>query len=297
MTATFAFSLNLLILQNLKIMLTILQKTIYRQRLILSASSNRSSRLFFRCGLIILLSCLQACQSTKNNETSYDYTWKKEVFQEIQPKRIIISHVNLGAPSRSYLTKHESKIDNIVKARLIEAGFELSDQQKFKSLWRGAVRKHGEPYDKETGQGKVQVLEAILFDVLSEVEKENLADAVLFTDLVERNVILGGRNEKRAQWDGVSRGPKLSSPGSVPEDFNWNQPMSAVSLMAVLYSSDQRFLFKSAGGLEITRAIDTRNSKARLVRREKMLSNNKHINEGVALALHPLVVIDNYVEH
>ena len=67
--------------------------------------------------------------------------------------------------------------------------------------------------------------------------------------------------------------------------------------MAVLYSSDQRFLFKSAGGLEITRAIDTRNSKARLVRREKMLSNNKHINEGVALALHPLVVIDNYVEH
>ena len=172
----------------------------------------------------------------------------------------------------------------------------MVDSQVFKSIWRGAVRKHGEPYDLETGLRKKLVLEAILFDVIEAVNEQNLADAVLFTDLLERNVFLPGRSDRKAQWDGVSRSPRLSAPGGIPEDFNWSQPITAASLMVVLYSSDQRFLFQSAGGLELTREIDIR-SKGRLVRRKNLFSNNAQIKEGVAIALHPLVKLEGYVEH
>ncbi len=239
---------------------------------------------------------LQACESVSNYETAYQYTWNSEIFEEIQPKRIIISHVNIGAPSRKYMHDHEAKIDGVVKARLIEGGFEVIDNQRFKSIWRGAVRKHGAPFDNETGHRKSDVLEGILYDVLNEIKKNDLADAILFTDLVERNVVFSGRGERKARWDGVSRTPRLSSTGTIPEGFDWAQSITSASLLTVLYSSDQRFIFKSVGGLDLTRDINPRSSEGRLVRKKNLFANSRHLKEGVALALHPLVPLKGYPE-
>lgn len=247
--------------------------------------------------MLLVALYLTACQSIKNNETSFKYRWNEAVFDELNPKRIIISHVNLGTPSRNYLRKYETKIDSVVKDQLETNGFQVVSQQSFKSIWRGAVRKHGEPYDLETGQRKPQVLEAILFDVISEIKEKNIADAVLFTDLIERDVFLTGRSDRKALWDGVSRTPRLSSPGGVSEGFDWNQPIAAASVMLVLYGSDQSFLFQSAGGLELTRAIDTRSSSGRLVRRKELFTSAAKVKEGVAIALHPLVELPSYTDH
>jgi len=48
------------------------------------------------------------------------------------------------------------------------------------------------------------------------------------------------------------------------------------------------------GGLDATDAIDTRSSAGRFVRRKNILENENHISEGVKLAFHPLIIMDNW---
>jgi hypothetical protein len=77
-------------------------------------------------------------------------------------------------------------------------------------------------------------------------------------------------------------------------DFDWNAPASVASLQATLFDTALERVFVSRGGLDATDAIDARSSGGSWVRRRQILENMSHVDEGIALALHPLVEMKNY---
>ena len=255
-------------------------------------------RKIFDCVLLLsFIAIATGCATAVNNETSYPYTFSAATFQNAKVNKIVIAHTNLGSPSRRYLDPYAGKIDAEVAKQLESSGFEIVDNQNFKSLWRGAARKHGAPYNDQTGRVNQRSLQAVLFDVMEGVRENGIADAILFTDLIERDVVFQGRNQRMARWDGVARPPSLrSGSGQLSADFNWNQSTSAVSLLLVMYDSEGAFLFKGAGGLDLTREIDTRSGNGRFVRKRTLFSNAKNLRQGVSIALHPLVPMEGYLE-
>ena len=248
-------------------------------------------RLFFIC--VALLS-IGACQSHSYNETVYPFLINDEQIDTSKPTRLVISHENFGAPSKSYLQAYERKIDAVVEETLKKNNYTIINNSDYRKFWREAKRKHGSPYNASTSQVNATAFQLVVRQTLNKLKEANIADAIIFTDLVEQPVVFQGNNNHLAKWHGVSRRPGVKGSGAVSTEFDWSQSVPAVSLRIIIYDIDGKLLFKSIGGLEVTRYIDTRKVSGRFARRDKLFTKSSNINEGVALALHPFIVAEGY---
>jgi hypothetical protein len=239
---------------------------------------------------------LQACSSTPEyNATVFPYELNEELLAASTIRTVVIPHVNLGAPSRNYLAKEAPRIDAKVEAYLEENGFKVIDQRIFKRHWNTAERAYGNPVDPTSGKVNMKTFSQIMQSVRDQMRKADKLDAFVFTDLVELEVVFGGGLKHIARWDGVSRTPPLQGPGSgVTADFDWNAGVAAASLMVSIYNMDLQRLFISRGGLDPTDAIDTRSAGGSWKRRRNMLENEANLREGIELALHPFIEMNNY---
>jgi hypothetical protein len=59
------------------------------------------------------------------------------------------------------------------------------------------------------------------------------------------------------------------------------------------FNMDLGRVFSGEGGMEVTDAVDTRSGTA-FVRRRDVLENENHIDEGLAIALHPAIPMKNW---
>ena len=210
-------------------------------------------------------------------------------------KTVVIAHVNLGAPSRNYLEREEARIDGYVSVYLKDNGFKVLPQRLFTQHWNTAVRAFGNPIDPTTGKMNVRTFSQIMISVRDRLQEESKLDAFVFTDLIEIETAFNGGLKHLARWDGVTRKPALQGTGNgVSADFNWNAPVAAASLQVSIYDMELQRLFTSRGGLDATDAIDTRSSQGKYVRRRNMLENEDHIKEGVRLAFHPLIEMQDW---
>ncbi|MDB4421258.1 hypothetical protein N9271_02930 [Pseudomonadales bacterium] len=248
-------------------------------------------RLFFIC--VALLS-IGACQSHSYNETVYPFLINDEQIDTSKPKRLIISHENFGAPSKNYLQAYERKIDAVVEETLKKNNYTIINNSDYRKFWREAKRKHGSPYNASTSQVNATAFQLVVRQTLNKLKEANIADAIIFTDLVEQPVVFQGNNNHLAKWHGVSRRPGVKGSGAVSTEFDWSQSVPAASLRIIIYDIDGKLLFKSIGGLEVTRYIDTRKVSGRFARRDKLFTKSSNIYEGVALALHPFIVAEGY---
>jgi hypothetical protein len=249
-------------------------------------------RFFTRLPVVTaLLVALAACASTATyNPTVFPFEFDKELLAEDKVKTVVIPHVNLGAPSRTYLEKEAPRIDGYVTRYLKENGYKVLPQREFKQHWNTAVRAYGDPVDPTTGKVNMKAFSQIMVSVRDQMAKESDLDAFIFTDLVEFQVSFSGGLKHLARWDGVSRKPSLQGPGnSVTGDFDWNMQAAAASLQVSIYDKELKRIFLSRGGIDATEAIDTRSSSGRYVRRRNMLENEGHIQEGIGLAFHPFI--------
>ena len=76
-------------------------------------------------------------------------------------------------------------------------------------------------------------------------------------------------------------------------EFNWGAPVKATSIRVVLFNTDLEILFSGVGGVSLNEAVDMR-SGTDFVRRREILGNDNHIREGLALAMHPLIEMNNW---
>jgi hypothetical protein len=242
--------------------------------------------------LALLASC---AMGPTYNPTVFPFELEEERVAEMSIKRVVIPHVNLGPPSRNYLEAVEPRIDARLAQYLKANGYRVIPQKDFREHWSTAVRAFGDPVDPTTGKVNMSSFSQIMMSVRDRLVEEHDLDAFVFTDLVELEVPFAGGLNHLARWDGVSRKPTLQGGGQgVSTAFDWNKPASVASLQVAIFDRELQRVFFSRGGLDATDAIDTRSSDGNYVRRRAILENNTHIDEGIALALHPLIVMEDW---
>jgi hypothetical protein len=209
-------------------------------------------------------------------------------------KTVVIAHVNLGMPSRTYLEKEAPRIDAMVSAYLKENGFKVLPQREFEQRWNSAVRSYGNPVDPTSGNMNMKTFAQIMTSVRDDMRDTGL-DAFIFTDLVELQTSFSGGLQHVARWDGVTRKPSIQGPGDgVSADFDWAMLVDVASLQVSIYDIELQRVFASRGGLDASQAIDSRSSEGRYIRRREILENEANINEGIALAFHPFISSENW---
>ncbi len=250
-------------------------------------------RLSSLCAAVILV--IAGCAGTPTyNPTVYPFNISEEVLAESEIKTVVIAHVNLGLRSRSYLEKEAKRIDGYIDRYLRDNGYKVLPQREFKQHWSTAERAFGNPVDPTTGKINMKTFAQIMTSVRDQMKESNL-DAFIFTDLVEFQQAFSNGLKHLARWDGVSRKPTLQGPGNgVSEGFDWYKPAAVASLQINIYDMELRHLFTSRGGLDATDAIDTRSSSGRFVRRRNVLENETYIHEGIALAFHPFIEMEDW---
>ncbi|MEQ9465128.1 MAG: hypothetical protein RJQ10_15815 [Haliea sp.] len=235
---------------------------------------------------------LAACSTGPTyNPTVFPYELDTEKLAQNKVKTVIIPHVNLGQPSRTYLEKEAPRIDGMVSTYLKQHGYKVLPQRDFIQHWNTAVRAFGDPFDPTTGRVNMATFAQVIQSVRDRLQDTTDVDAFVFTDLIESQVPFGAGMQRIARWHGVSRKPSLQGPGTgVSADFDWNQAASVASLQVSVYDMDLQRVFASVGGLDATDAIDARSSAGRFIRRRNILENESFVNDGIAIAFHPFIV-------
>jgi len=229
------------------------------------------------------------------NPTTFPYEIQSERLAEHPIRTLVISHVNLGSPSRNYLEDAAPRVDARLARYLKEHGYEVISQREFSQHWNTAVRAFGDPVDPTTGRVNMKTLSQIMTSVRDRMVETTDVDAFLFTDLLEFDVPFNIGLNHLARWDGVSRRPALQGPGSgVSTSFDWSVPAAVASLQVSIYDTDLQRVFAGRGGLDATDAVDTRAADGGFTRRRSILENEENIDEGIALALHPFIEMKNW---
>ncbi len=254
-----------------------------------------------RASLLLLLTALLAlagCSSTEYNAaTAFPYQIDKQRLSEHPVKRVIIATTNFsGEPTRYHLQKAAARIDVRVKNYLESNGFQVAPSYLFENAWNQAIRTYGEIYDPTTGRVDAQTWRAVMVTMAKALQEQGGIDAILFTDLIEQDSAHTIGLDHLAQWSGVSRKPSFARAGetSITSSFDWNQTIKVATLAVNLFDVELKPLFSSRGGLDTLSVIDTGGGETRYVRRKKILANDRAVDEGIALALHPLIPIKNY---
>lgn len=250
-----------------------------------------------RLALITIAALLMtACASGPTyNPTVFPFEMQEQRIADNPIKTVVIPHINLGTPSRNYLQREEPRIDGYVSTYLKNNGYKVLPQREFKQHWNNAVLAYGDPIDPTTGKVNMKTFSQIMVSVRDRMTEETDLDAFVFTDLVELEIAFSAGLKHIARWDGVQRKPSLQGPGNgVSTDFDWNMQAAVASIQISVYDMELQRVFVSRGGMDATEAIDTRSSSGRYVRRRNILENEDNVKEGIALALHPFIEMEDW---
>jgi hypothetical protein len=250
--------------------------------------------------LAICAALLNACASGGNvsgsgfNPTTPKNALDTTAVQSANIKRVVIADVNLGSPSRKYLQKRETTVDAIIADALERKGWEVVSTREFTQRWRNAVSMHGDPVDPTTGRVNSRTFSRIVNTIKDQMMESSNIDALIFTDLLEKDVYFSQGVNRVARWDGVTRKPPTQGGGNgVSVNFNWSVPVAATTIRISIFNRNLERMFVGEGGIALNEAVDTRSGTG-FVRRREILGNETHIREGVAVALHPLFPMKNW---
>lgn len=246
---------------------------------------------------IMALSCLGATVALAgDNTTVYPYQIDASSLSQQPITTAVIASEALGKPARQYLREHEENVDKAVTRYLSKNGITVADNSEYQDAFDAAQRRFGAPYNSGTDHLDTQVQQQVLGDVFGQLQQSQPeVNAIIFTELVNREVYFSSGLKRMARWDGVSRSPLMQGPAQgVPANFNWAQPVDAVSIAFYIFTVSGKRVFMSVGGISLTEAIDTRRSKAQFTRYRNVLSNKSQIKEGIKIALHPLIPMKRY---
>jgi len=238
---------------------------------------------------------VSSCATTREyNPTTSPNELKADVLAKGPIKNVVIANVNIGSPSRNYVERSEAMIDGRVAAYLKSNGYNVLPQREFAQRWENAKLIYGDPVDPTTGRVNTKTFIQMIQAVRDEMLERTQVDAIMFTDLIEHDVVVGGGMNHVARFHGVTRKPPLKGAGDgVSADFDWGAAVAAISIQISIYDKDLDQLFVGIGGIDLSDAIDTRTGSG-WTRRKDVLENESFIDEGIQLALHPLIKMANW---
>jgi len=262
-------------------------------------ASGPARRLLQHMALIIwFVVSLSACGSATvgggYNATTPANIFEPTLFEQLDNKKVVIASVNLGGPSRNYLTKREAFVDARVQEYLEDAGYEVRPQREFAQRWNNAILIYGDPIDPTTGRVNQKSFIQIVQAVRDQLREQTDIGSIVFTDIIEKDVYYEQGLNRVTRFDGVTRKPAVQGAGSgVTAEFDWSRPVAAATLRVAWFNMNLERLFSGEGGMDVTDAVDTRSGTA-FVRRRDVLENENHIDEGIAIAFHPVIPMKNW---
>ena len=262
-------------------------------------TSGPASRLWQRIALLIgfvagLTACGSATVGGGYNATTPTNVFETALFEQLDNTKVVIASVNLGGPSRNYLKKREAFVDARVQEYLEDAGYEVRPQREFAQRWNNAILIYGDPIDPTTGRVNQKSFIQIVQAVRDQLREQTDIGSIIFTDIVEKDVYYEQGLNRVTRFDGVTRKPAVQGAGSgVTAEFDWSRPVAAATLRGSWFNMNLERLFSGEGGMDVTDAVDTRSGTA-FVRRRDVLENENHIDEGIAIAFHPVIPMRNW---
>ncbi len=246
--------------------------------------------------LLLSVALIASCSSSlQYNDTVFPYEYNPALVEEKPIEKVVLAPVSLGPPVRSYLEKAQRKTRNMVRDYLEANGYQVLPSYHFENAWKQANRTYGNVYDPTTGKIDTQAWRAAMVLTGEKLRKETEADAIVFADLIEHDVQHSPGMTHYARWYGVTRKPEtIGGTTSVPMDFNWAQPIDAASLMITIFNVDLVRVFTSRGGISTLEGIDSKSANPSFVRLKTPLRHDSHIEEGIELAFHPFIKMQDY---
>ena len=241
-----------------------------------------------------LVACGSATVGGGYNPTTPTNVFEERLFDQLDSNVVVIASVNLGGPSRNYLKKRESFVDARVQEYLEDAGYEVRAQREFSQRWNNAVLIYGDPIDPTTGRVNQKSFIQIVQAVRDQLRDQTDIGSIVFTDIIEKDVYYEQGLNRVTRFDGVTRKPAVQGAGSgVTAEFDWSRPVAAATMRIAWFNMDLGRIFSGEGGMDVTDAVDTRSGTA-FVRRRDVLENENHIDEGIAIALHPVIAMKKW---
>ena len=242
----------------------------------------------------LLVACGSATVGGGYNVTTPSNIFDEALFSQLDSKVVVIANVNLGGPSRNYLKKRELFVDQRLEEYLESAGFTVGPQREFAQRWSNAILIYGDPVDPTTGRVNQKSFIQIVQAVRDQLREQTDIDSIIFTDIIEKDIYYEQGMNRITRFDGVTRKPAIQGAGSgVTSEFDWSRAVAAVSIRIAWFNMDLARVFSGEGGMEVTDAVDTRSGTA-FVRRRDVLENENHIDEGLAIAMHPAIPMKNW---
>ena len=241
-----------------------------------------------------LVACGSATVGGGYNPTTPNNVFEQRLFDQVNSNVVVIASVNLGGPSRNYLKKRESFVDARVKEYLEDAGYDVRAQREFSQRWSNAVLIYGDPIDPTTGRVNQKSFIQIVQAVRDQLREQTDIGSIVFTDIIEKDVYYEQGLNRVTRFDGVTRKPAVQGAGSgVTAEFDWSRPVAAAAMRIAWFNMNLERIFSGEGGMDVTDAVDTRSGTA-FVRRRDVLENENHIDEGIAIAFHPIIAMKKW---
>lgn len=239
--------------------------------------------------LVLVVGCSSNTGGTTEGAiaTAVTAQYDQRLADKSQFGRLVIAHVNLGKPSRTYIAEHEARIDRLLEERLQQAGYEVLPTALFETAWREGLRKWGEPYNPGTGKLSIEILQLVLSETVSHLAANTNVQGIVFTNLEEQQVYFSPSGNHNAHFLGVTRKPASRGGDGVPAGFDWIQGVDSVGIHVKVFDLKLAPLFNGAGGIEVTETLDLKGSTPRWMRSKKILDNEDFIDEGLNLATRP----------
>lgn len=256
--------------------------------------------ILFVASLLIVSSTIVSCTSAFDsyNPTVFPFQYEKDRVEKHTVKKVILAPVSIAVPVGSHLKSGERRTKMHVRNYLKKNGYKILPSYVFENAWTQAIRTYGNVYDPTTGRTNVDAWRSVMIAVGEKLRKETDADAIIFADIVEHDIAHNIGAHHSARWYGVTRKPSMQGVSSgVPVDFNWNQTLKGASLQVAIFDIENlERLFSSFGGLDTLQEINLRNSGAGAgyIRRKNLLSNDSKVKEGIKIAFHPFIKMNNY---
>ena len=90
---------------------------------------------------------------------------------------------------------------------------------------------HGDPVDTTTGRVNSRTFSRIVNTIKDQMMESSNIDALIFTDLLEKDVYFSQGVNRVARWDGVTRKPTTQGGGNgVSVNFNLSVPVAATTI-------------------------------------------------------------------
>lgn len=206
-------------------------------------------------------------------------------------KTLVLANINFNKPSRVYMQEFEPKIDQMLVEYMESHGYTFAPAHVFNNAWNTAIRQTGDSYDPTTGRFKTDTHMKALALTLEYLKTNSNAAGIMFTDLLEYQVAYIHGNKHNAKWHGVTRRfDKMGVGNTVPADFDWGSTAAVASLWVNIFDiENMQRIYSGVGGIDGMEAINMKLSEPRFSRNKKLFDDKSHIEEGIQLALHPLI--------